>query len=355
MHLDVNELKFVLPNYENQKEFWEWNKERFVKFVNAKLESPKIVPKSGGKIVTVKINVSYDNMRLNLDTDENYNITTKYFKDNPQIEINAGTFYGARHGLDTLSQLIVFDNIRNEFLLVRDIEITDGPFYKYRGVLLDTARNFYSIESIKKTIEAMSMTKLNTFHWHITDSQSFPMSLKSLPELAEYGAYSKYKVYTPNDIRDVVKFGKSRGVRVLPEFDAPAHVGEGWQIHNITTCFNYQPWQQFCVEPTCGQFDPSKDKLYDLLEILYSEMYDLFDSPDIFHKGGDEVSISCWDSDPDLKNFIAQKGWNFTDTDYMKLWGYFQEKALERLDKVGNSSAPIILWTSRLTKTQINI
>lgn len=49
----------------------------------------------------------------------------------------------------------------------------------------------------------MAMVKLNTFHWHITDSQSFPLVLESHPDLSKLGAYSPHKVYTPQDIADV--------------------------------------------------------------------------------------------------------------------------------------------------------
>ena len=40
-----------------------------------------------------------------------------------------------------------------------------------------------------------------------------------------------------------------RGVRVLPEFDAPAHVGNGWQFGEsegkgkLAVCVNQEPWQ----------------------------------------------------------------------------------------------------------------
>lgn len=44
-------------------------------------------------------------------------------------------------------------------------------------------------------------------------------------------------MYTKADIRDLVEYGRIRGVRVLPEFDAPAHVGEGWQDTGLTVCF----------------------------------------------------------------------------------------------------------------------
>ena len=83
--------------------------------------------------------------------------------------------------------------------------------------------------SILRTITGMSMSKLNTFHWHITDSHSFPYVSKTWPKFSEYGAYTPQKIYTPADVQEIVDFGLLNGVRVLPEFDAPAHVGEGWQ------------------------------------------------------------------------------------------------------------------------------
>lgn len=49
----------------------------------------------------------------------------------------------------------------------------------------------------------MGMVKLNTFHWHITDSQSFPIVLKSHPELSRWGAYSPDKIYTADDVAEV--------------------------------------------------------------------------------------------------------------------------------------------------------
>ena len=83
--------------------------------------------------------------------------------------------------------------------------------------------------SILRTILGMSMSKLNTFHWHMTDTHSFPIVSKTWPKMSQYGAYSPQKVYTEADIKEIVEFGLLNGVRVLPEFDAPAHVGEGWQ------------------------------------------------------------------------------------------------------------------------------
>lgn len=195
----------------------------------------------------------------------------------------------------------------------------------------------------------MAMVKLNTFHWHITDSQSFPLVIKSHPDLHKYGAYSPKKIYTSENVNEIVNYGRSRGIRIIPEFDAPAHVGEGWQKKNMTACFNIQPWKNFCVEPPCGQLDPTVDELYNVLEDIYREMFELFQNPNIFHMGGDEVSIKCWNSSVQIQSWMLKQGWKLEENDFMNLWAYFQENALKRVDKITGQKLPIILWTSTLT------
>lgn len=73
--------------------------------------------------------------------------------------------------------------------------------------------------------------------------------------------------------------------------------------------------------------------------------------PDVFHMGGDEVSLSCWNSTANIVNWMAsEKNWTTSEEDFMKLWDIFQSKALDRLYKKTNASIPIIMWTSTLTK-----
>ena len=62
------------------------------------------------------------------------------------------TYFGARHGLETLSQLITFDSentLEEDLHIPSEVFIKDEPIYPYRGLLLDTSRNYYSIDSIK--------------------------------------------------------------------------------------------------------------------------------------------------------------------------------------------------------------
>lgn len=78
-------------------------------------------------------------------------------------------------------------------------------------------------------------------------------------------------------------------------------------------------------------------------------MISVFRYPDVFHMGGDEVSIGCWNTSTELQNWLRSNEWGLEEMDFMRLWGYFQKNALERLDKISPTIVPIILWTSRLT------
>lgn len=80
--------------------------------------------------------------------------------------------------------------------------------------MLDTARNYFSVDTIKRTIVGMAHAKLNRFHWHITDSQSFPYMSKAYPQLAKYGAYSSKEIYTVDDIKHITEFARIRGIQV---------------------------------------------------------------------------------------------------------------------------------------------
>ena len=44
--------------------------------------------------------------------------------------------------------------------------------------------------------------------------------------MTQYGAYSKRQIYSTEEMKELVEYARIRGVKIIPEFDAPAHVGE---------------------------------------------------------------------------------------------------------------------------------
>jgi hexosaminidase len=323
--------------------------ERFVEMQSRKIPA-KYPVESGGKGLLVVVDVESGDMSLDYETKEGYELALVEESNRFRAMITAENFFGARHGIETLSQLIVHDDLNNRLVILASASITDEPKFRHRGISMDTSRTFFPVDVIKRTINGLAMTKLNTFHWHITDAMSYPMEMKKHKDLTKYGAYSSKKIYTVADIRDIVEFSKSRGVRVIPEFDAPAHVGEGWQNKlNLTTCFDHKPYLDYCWQPPCGHLDPTKDEVYDVLEDIYGEMIEAFDPP-AFHMGGDEIFFSCWNSSESLRQWMTARDWQLDSEHFMKLWGIFQTRAQERLDRMSSGRLPLILWTSELTE-----
>ena len=109
--------------------------------------------------------------------------------------------------------------------------IHDKPRLRHRGLLLDTSRHFIPVDDIYLTLDAMSYNKLNVFHWHIVDDTSFPYESSVFPELSSKGAFHPSMTYSPRSIQKIIDYARLRGIRVIPEFDSPAHTKSWGQGH----------------------------------------------------------------------------------------------------------------------------
>ncbi|XP_068144919.1 probable beta-hexosaminidase fdl isoform X1 [Drosophila tropicalis] len=307
--------------------------------------------KQAGDVDSLEIKISVQksgDINFNIDNDESYQLKTTLEKRRLLVHITAHSYFGARHGLSTLQQIIWYDDEDHMLHTYAGSVISDAPKFRYRGLMLDTSRHFFSVESIKRTISAMGLAKLNRFHWHLTDAQSFPYISRYYPEMAEYGAYSESETYTEQDVREITEFAKIYGVQVIPEIDAPAHAGNGWDwgpkrgLGELALCINQQPWSFYCGEPPCGQLNPKNNHTYLILQRLYEELLQLTGpTTDFFHLGGDEVNLDCW----------AQY---FNDTDLRGLWCDFMLQTMARLKLANGGQAPkyLAVWSSALTNTK---
>ncbi|KAI8613627.1 glycoside hydrolase superfamily [Chytriomyces sp. MP71] len=209
--------------------------------------------------------------------------------------IHANTTAGTRYALQTLSQLITSSG---SLLLVN---ITDSPRFPYRGLLLDTARNYFPPQDILRVLDGLYMSKMNVFHWHIYDSQSFPLQWDLYPQLSELGAYryrnGTKKVYTKADVQHIVQYAFERNIRVIPEFDLPGHSAVfGFISSDLVSHWNSTPWESFCVQPPCGQLDPRNKAAIKVVEDLITDIGSWFKDPYI-HVGHDELPHNAYDDE----------------------------------------------------------
>ncbi|CAH2268298.1 jg5490 [Pararge aegeria aegeria] len=242
-----------------------------------------------------------------LDMDESYNLTVS-----SSAKLISSSIWGAVRGLETFAQLFYLSDDRNE-IQVNETVIFDFPRYKHRGLLLDTSRHFITLPNILKTLDAMAINKMNVFHWHIVDDQSFPYQSERFPELSERGAYDPSMIYTKADIERVIEHARNRGIRVIPEFDVPGHTGSWGNAYGgmLTECYENGQVIGF------GPMDPTRNTTYKLLRDLFKEVQNLF--PDTyFHVGGDEVELECWRSNPKLIEYMKVN--NLTASDLHALF-----------------------------------
>ncbi|CAG8650212.1 11291_t:CDS:2 [Ambispora leptoticha] len=298
------------------KKILESAKKRLLKFITFEnyTTSPNvnpIVPKSIDKSNLLRvliISVTTDISELELGVDESYELTIPESQiDNDPItaHLKAKTIFGVLHGLNTFSQLYYYKNSKL-LLPFAPHHIKDFPRFSHRGLLLDTARNYFPVKDILKTLDVMSWNKFNVFHWHIVDATSWPVVSESFPELSNKGSYDPINmVYTKDDIKKVIEYAYLRGIRIIPEFDMPGHTHSiAESMPEIMTCIDVQPnWSNFSAEPPSGQLNPALDQTYTFLHILLPELTSYF-TDKYYHAGGDEVNLHCWNTTPSITEYL---------------------------------------------------
>ena len=256
-----------------------------------------------------------DESHPQLETDESYALQ---IGDDGSAKLDATTIYGAMRGLETLSQLVIFDFATQRYALGAGtpLSIDDAPRFAHRGLMIDTARHFETLPAIRSMVDSLPYAKINVLHWHIVDSQSYPFQSKTYPKLWD-GAYSAQERYTQADIAAIVEYARLRGVRVMVEFDMPGHA-QSW-------CTGYP---EVCPSSTCTTpLNVASDATWKLVTSVLGECTGgkasapgapsgLF--PDKFiHLGGDEVSTGCWGKVPaiqswlDAHNFTQDQGYAY--------------------------------------------
>lgn len=214
------------------------------------------------------------------------------------VTIEAPTVVGAMRGLETLIQLIQPSG-SNYVLPI--ISIHDSPRFPWRGLMIDCGRHFEPMDVLKRTIDGMAAVKLNVFHWHLTEDQGFRIESKLYPKLTAAGSNGLF--YTQQDARELVRYARARGIRVVPEFEMPGH-STAWQVAYPDLASGKPPTSirtEFGVAPYA--LDPTREETYRFIESFLGEMATIF--PDSYvHIGGDETPAPDWKTNPRILGFM---------------------------------------------------
>lgn len=308
----------------------------------------------------IKLNNSKSKKTIQFTKDESIANPEAYKIDiNPsKITIKASSDQGAFYAVQTLRQLLPesLESTKdtNDVFAIRSLSINDAPQFKYRGMHLDVGRHMYSVEFIKKYIDALAMLKMNTFHWHLTEDQGWRIEIKKYPKLQEIAAYRSETLighysdqphqfdgkhyggyYTQEEIKDIVAYAKERHVTVIPEIELPGHSQAAIAAYPELGCTGEQ------IEPATkwGVFEDiycPKESTFEFLEDVLDEVIELFPS-EYIHIGGDEAPKSRWKHCKHCQNLIKKEGLK----DEHELQSYFISRIETYLNSKGRQ---IIGW-----------
>ncbi|PBP20048.1 beta-hexosaminidase precursor [Diplocarpon rosae] len=300
-------------------------------------------------LTSVTVQIADSSAPLQHGVDETY--TLDITDTSSTVNITAQTTWGALHAFTTLQQIVISD-AHAGLVVEQPVSIRDGPLYPYRGIMIDTARNFLSVKKIKEQIDGMALSKLNVLHWHLVDTQSWPVQLSAFPAMT-LDAYSAREIYTHDDLKDIISYATARGVRVIPELDMPGHAASGWQQIDpaIVACadswWSNDNWPlHTAVQPNPGQLEILNPNTYAAVAQVYRELSSIF-TDHFFHVGGDEIQPNCYNlSTLTTEWFAADPSRTYDD-----LFQYWIDHALpiftssnETANETANETRRLVMW-----------
>jgi|GEM_PF-363366 len=230
-------------------------------------------------------------------------------------ELTANDGHGLFYALQTFEQL--FNPAQPTDNAIHEVSITDWPRYRWRGVMLDCVRHFFSVPVVEKFIRVAAHYKLNIFHWHLTDDQGWRIEIPQYPNLTKIGAWRPNATpfcsppaapdgpryggfYTDAQIASVVNYARRRHITIVPEIDIPGHGRAAIASYLWLADAKTMP-------PINTPLSPSPRTFY-FLTTVFGDLVKMFPGPFI-HLGGDEVNLQAWLHDPAAEKLMRERHW----------------------------------------------
>ncbi len=329
------------------------------------------------------------------------------------IVVTAETAHGVFNGTQTLLSLLKKDGGQKA---LEPMFITDYPDLKYRGLLLDIARNFIPVRDIRKLIDALSAYKINLLQLHFADDEGWRLQIPGLKELTEVGARRGYTTdeqqclypaygggfdskhrsvgtgfISRAEFISLLRYAAQRHVTILPEIESPGHCRAACKSmlarYNKYKKSNPEKAREYLLtdlndtlrRTTPAAYDdedlnPALPSTYRFMEKVIGEISKMYAEAGLklnaIHLGGDEVTSNAWTGSPAARQLAASEGF----TSVSSLHGYYfarmarwlgakgiklcgwQEMAMEHNEAedsiIRNNTGAIYVWSADPTSTR---
>lgn len=267
-----------------------------------------------------------------------------------RVLVRGASGHGVFNGLQSLAQLLDADGSAPVG------SVLDAPRFAYRGLMLDVARHFSSVDTVLRLLDCMAAYKLNRFHFHLTDDEGWRLAIGALPELTVVGARrgvarageapclppsfgsgaatnrsngSGY--YSAADFVTILRYAHARHIEVVPEFNMPGHARAAVQAMRVRharllaagdeagareyllsdpeDASIYESVQLWHDNVMCIAL-PSVDRFVDTVVGEVVRLYREAGAPlRVLHTGGDEVPPGAWLGSPACRARMREHGW----------------------------------------------
>lgn len=211
-------------------------------------------------------------------------------------------------------------------------KITDVPRYKVRGFVFDVGRLPVPIEFLYEVVDIMAEYKMNDLQLHLNDNYiwhgDYARQGKD-PFNESYAAFrleskipgltAKDVFYTKKDFAKLVTYASNKGVKIVPEFDAPGHA---LALTRVRPDLIYQgPMSD--PSKRCEMIDAANPEALKFVCSVYDEFWPLFKNCEVVHIGSDEF----FGANEDYRKFVDGLLKHVQDNKHTpRLWGSLRRK-----------------------------
>jgi len=229
--------------------------------------------------------------------------------------VSATDARGLFNGAVTLWQLSTMNAADAQEIRIPGVRIVDAPRLRWRGLLLDSSRQYQSVAFIKRYIDFMALHKLNVLHWHLTDDQAWRLQIPKYPKLT--GGLSSYSA---EDVREVVEHAASRNVMVVPGLEMPGHA---------TAAVTAYPAMRAADTPgAASNLFNIEEETFTFLDAVFTQVAALFPS-EFVHIGAGDTSKDQWKQSGSVQTRMRELG----IVNEQRLQRYFFERVSQLTQK----------------------
>lgn len=199
------------------------------------------------------------------------------------VRIEGGSYTAVVWGIVSTLQMLEYNTSGYR---LPQCEITDQPDMAYRAFMLDLAREWHELPTIRQLIDLCAWYKIRYMQLHLSDNESFTFPSKTFPRLATPGRH-----YNIADLEELVNYAGTRGVILIPELDGPGH-----------TAAMRRAMPELFGNEELGIVNIADERTLNAMETLIAEMMEVFHTAPYFHIGADEVWLK-----PFSEQAVAQR------------------------------------------------